>query len=298
VKPPRFEYVDPNTIDEALGLLKEYGDDAKILAGGQSFVPILNFRLARPRYVVDLNRIDGLAYITERDGGLAVGAMTRQRAVERSPIVAKRCPLLHEAMPLIGHFQIRNRGTIGGSLAHADPSAELPAVVTALGATLIVRGAGAERVVRPEDFFVSYLTTSLEAGELLSEIRFPARAPRSGHAFLEISRRHGDFALVGVAATVTCDADGTCTGATLALTGVAPVPLRADSAERALVGVRPEADAIAEAARRVSEALNPDSDIHASADYRKHVAGILTSRALRQAIARVQGEEREDGAER
>lgn len=290
MKPPRFEYFDPKTLDEALGLLKDYGEEAKILAGGQSLVPLLNFRLARPRYLIDLNGVASLGYIRPRDGGLAIGAMTRQRAVERSPLVRERCPLVDEAMPFIGHFQIRNRGTIGGTLAHADPAAELPGVVRALGGELVVRSASGERVLRPEDFFVNYLTTALEPGELLVEVRLPATPPRSGHAFLEVSRRHGDFALVGVAAMVTVDEGGICTGAALALISVGPVPLRPDAAERVLVGVRPEPKAFEEAARIVSGSLSPESDIHASAEYRTHVAGVLTVRALKQAAARAQGE--------
>lgn len=286
MKPPRFEYFDPTSVDEALGLLRERGEDAKVLAGGQSLVPLLNFRLTRPPYLIDLNRISALDYIRPWDGGLAIGAMTRQRTVEKSPLVKDRCPLLDDVMPLIGHFQIRNRGTVGGSIAHADPAAELPAVAAALDADLVLRRAGGERVLKPPEFFRSYLTTALEPGELLVEVRLPATPPSTGYAFLEVSRRHGDFALVGVVALVTLDRERVCTNARLAFTGVGPVPVRVEAAERGLVGSRPDARAFQEAGRRVSEALSPDSDIHASAEYRKHVAGVLTARALGRALAR------------
>lgn len=289
MKPPPFEYFDPASVEEALALLKEHGEEAKVLAGGQSLVPLLNFRLARPRYLIDLNRIPAFSYIREVNGGLAIGAMTRQRAVERSPLVRERCPLLAEAMPLIGHPQIRNRGTIGGSLAHADPAAELPAAVAALRGELVVRGADRQRLLTPEQFFVSYLTTALEPSELLVEVRLPAWPPRTGWAFLEVSRRHGDFALVGVAAVLTVDEAGVCTHAALALTGVGPTPVLASRAAQGLVGGGPTAEAFEEAARRVSEALRPDSDLHASAEYRRHVAGVLTRRALARALERAKG---------
>ena len=295
MKPPRFEYYDPKTLDDALGLLRVHGEEAKILAGGQSLVPLLNFRLARPRYLIDLNGVVALAYVTPKDGGISIGAMTRQRVIERSGLVETAAPLLHEAMPFIGHFQIRNRGTIGGSLAHADPAAELPAVASALGATFVVRGPSGERVVGWDRFFVGYLTTSLQPGELLVEVRLPGMAPRTGHAFVEVSRRHGDFALVGVAALATVDADGVCTAAAAALTGVGPVPVRARAAEQGLVGTRLEGKALAAAAARVSEAIAPESDIHASADYRRHVAGVLTRRAFERAARGARGDERTEG---
>jgi CO/xanthine dehydrogenase FAD-binding subunit len=294
VKPPKFEYFDPRTVDDALALLSTHGDDAKILAGGQSLVPMLNFRLAKPRYLIDLNGIAELAYVTPKDGGLAIGAMTRQRFVERSGLVEARVPLLHETIPFIGHFQIRNRGTIGGSLAHADPAAELPAVASALGATFVVRGQSGERVMGCDEFFVGYLTTSLEPGELLTEIRLPDTPPRTGHAFLEVSRRHGDFALVGVAALVTLDAEGVCTAAAVTLTGVGPVPTRARAAEGTLVGTRVDGRTAEAAAARVTESVEPDSDIHASAEYRRHVAGVLARRAIVRAARRVRGEKESD----
>ena len=264
MKPPRFEYLAPTSLDEALGLLADHGDEAKVLAGGQSLVPLLNFRLVRPAYLVDLNDIPGLAYVRADDGRLAIGAMTRQRAVETADVVRERCPLLADAMPQIGHFQIRNRGTIGGSLAHADPAAELPAVVAALEGELVVRSRAGERTLTPEQFFVAYLTTAVDPAELLVEVRLPVAPPRTGAAFMEVSRRHGDFALVGVAATVTLDEAGVCTGS------------------RRKEGVQ--------GLGRVADAVRPDGDLHASSEYRTHVAGVLTRRALARAALRAAGE--------
>ncbi|HEY6101353.1 MAG TPA: xanthine dehydrogenase family protein subunit M [Anaeromyxobacter sp.] len=289
MKPPRFDYVLPRSLDEALGILARHGDQAKVLAGGQSLVPLLNFRLVRPAYLVDLNDIPGLDGIRIDGGRLAIGAMTRQRAVETSSVVRERCPLLAEAMPQIGHVQIRNRGTVGGSLAHADPAGELPAVVAALDGELVLRSARRERRLTPEEFFVAYLTTAAEPDELLVEARLPVPPPRTGTAFMEVSRRHGDFAIVGVAATITVDEGGVCTACAVAVTGVGGTPVVAREAARTLVGVTPTPDAFEDVARRVASALTPDSDLHASSDYRKHLAGVLTRRALARAAARVDG---------
>jgi CO/xanthine dehydrogenase FAD-binding subunit len=289
MKPPRFDYLAPATVEEALGLLAEHGDQAKVLAGGQSLVPLLNFRLVRPAHIVDLNELTGLDGIREEHGWLVIGGMTRQRAVEDSALVRERCPLLAAAMPHIGHTQIRNRGTIGGSIAHADPAAELPAVVAALGGELVARSAGGTRTLTADTFFVSYLTSALEPTELLVQVRLPVTPPRTGVSFMEVSRRHGDFALVGVAATLTLDAAGVCTASTVALTGVGPTPVVAREAVKALVGVKPTTDVFEEVGRRVSAALHPDSDLHASSDYRQHVAGVLTRRALAEALPRAQG---------
>jgi aerobic carbon-monoxide dehydrogenase medium subunit len=286
VKPPAFDYLAPTSVDETLTILAELGDRAKLLAGGQSLVPLLNFRLVRPPHLVDLNALSGLAGISEQDGHLVIGAMTRQRAVEISRLVSRRCPLLAEAMPQIGHVQIRNRGTIGGSLAHADPAAELPAVVAALEGELVVRSVRRRRVLKPEQFFLGYLTTATEPDEMLEEIRLPVVPKRTGSAFLEVSRRHGDFALVGVAATITLDEAGVCTASALALTGVGPTPVVAREAVRSLVGVKPSPAALEEAGRRVSAALRPDSDLHASSEYRQHVGGVLARRALARAYER------------
>jgi aerobic carbon-monoxide dehydrogenase medium subunit len=293
VKPPRFDYLAPTSVEETLAILAELGERATLLAGGQSLVPLLNFRLVRPQHLVDLNGVAALAGIREDDGHLVIGAMTRQRTVESSALVHTRCPLLAETMPQIGHVQIRNRGTIGGSLAHADPAAELPAVVAALEGELVMRSARGRRVLTPEQFFLGYLATAAEPTELLVEVRLPAVPTRTGTAFLEVGRRHGDFALVGVAATVSLDEAGVCTGSAIALTGVGSTPVVAREAARALVGVKPSAAAFDDVGRRVSAALRPESDLHASRDYRQHVAGVLTRRALARAAERASG--RPDG---
>jgi CO/xanthine dehydrogenase FAD-binding subunit len=285
MKPPKFDYVLPRSLDEALGVLGRHGEEARVLAGGQSLVPLLNFRLVRPAYLVDLNEVPGLDGIRVEGGRLVIGAMTRQRAVETSTVVRERCPLLAEAMPQIGHVQIRNRGTVGGSLAHADPAGELPAVVAALDGELVLRSARGERRLPAQEFFVAYLTTAAAPDELLVEARLPVTPPRTGTAFMEVSRRHGDFAIVGVAATVTVDEGGVCTACALALTGVGATPVVPRPAARALVGVTPTPDAFEEVARRVAGGLTPDSDLHASGDYRKHLAGVLTRRALARAAA-------------
>jgi CO/xanthine dehydrogenase FAD-binding subunit len=290
VKPPRFDYLLPRSLDEALSMLAEHGEEAKVLAGGQSLVPLLNFRLVRPAYLVDLNEVPGLDGIRVDGGRLTLGAMARQRAVETSPLVRERCPLLTDALPQVGHVQIRNRGTIGGSLAHADPAGELPAVVAALGGELVVRSKRGERRLTPEAFFVGYLTTALEPDELLVEARVPVVPSRTGTAFLEVSRRHGDFALVGVAATLTVDDGGVCTACAVALTGVGPTPVVAREATAALVGAKAAPDTFAEVARRVASAVQPDSDLHASAEYRTHLAGVLTRRALTRAAERLTAE--------
>jgi carbon-monoxide dehydrogenase medium subunit len=282
MKPPRFDYHVPSTVDEAVALLARYGGDAKILAGGQSLVPLLNFRLARPAALVDLNRIASLAYIREDDGLVRLGAMTRQRAIEFSPIVARRLPLLREATRWVGHLPIRSRGTIGGSIAHADPSAEYPAVLTALEGDVLVRGPKGERTVAPAELFETYLTTTLAADEILTEVRLPAMVEGAGWAFEEFARRHGDFAIVGVAAMVVRDGER-CRVARLATAGVGPVPRRLRGCEEILERDGLGEAAIEAAARRASELVEPDADIHASADYRRHLAGVLTARALRRA---------------
>lgn len=285
MKPPRFDYHAPSSVDEALALLVRYGGDAKVLAGGQSLVPLLNFRLARPAALIDLNRVPALTYIHETDGQVRLGAMTRQRAIEFSPVVAGRVPLLAEATRLVGHLPIRTRGTIGGSIAHADPSAEYPAVLTALDGEVVARSPRGERVLRASELFRSYLTTSLAPDELLTEVRLPAAPAGAGWAFEELSRRHGDFAIVGIAALVVRDGPR-CAMARLAAAGVGAVPVRLRAAEAILEREGLADAAIDAAAARAAELVNPDSDIHASAAYRRHLTGVLTRRALQRAAAR------------
>jgi carbon-monoxide dehydrogenase medium subunit len=248
-------------------------------------------RLAAPERLIDLNRVPELAYVALRDGGLAIGAMTRQRAVERSARAVQTVPLLAAALPWVGHFQIRNRGTVGGSLSHADPAAELPAVALCLDARFTARGPGGERILEARDFFRTQLTTALAPTELLTEVWFPGSPRGSGSAWLELARRHGDYALVGVAAMVTLAGDRVGT-ARLALTGVGDRPIRARDAEARLAGAALTPDVVADAAEAVRRAIDPGSDIHATAAYRRHVAGVLTGRALRLAAVRATEAER------
>ncbi|HEX3177419.1 MAG TPA: xanthine dehydrogenase family protein subunit M [Methylomirabilota bacterium] len=284
MKPPKFDYHAPRSVEEAVALLARYGGDAKPLAGGQSLVPLLNFRLARPAALIDLNRIASLAGIRQLDGHVALGAMTRQRVVEFSPVVARALPLLTEATRWVGHLPIRSRGTIGGSLAHADPSAEYPAVLTALGGTVVARGEKGERVLAAAELFETYLTTSLRADELITEIRLPVMPAGAGWAFEEFARRHGDFAIVGIAAAVWRN-DGRVT-ARLAAAGAGPVPTRLRAAEEILERDGLGDKAVAAAAARAAELVQPDSDLHASAAYRRNLTRVLTGRALATAIGR------------
>jgi CO/xanthine dehydrogenase FAD-binding subunit len=282
MKPPAFEYVAVASMDEAIAQLAAHGDDARILAGGQSLMPILNMRLATPGRLVDLNRVGALSYIVERAGGVAIGAMTRQGIAERSELIAAAVPLLAEALPWVGHSAIRNRGTIGGSLAHADPAAELPGVAVCLDARFTVRGEAGERALSARDFFRGYLTTALAPTELLTEVWFPSAPAGSGAAWIEFARRHGDYALVGVAAVVTLEGS-TVRQASLAVIGVDGVPVRVVDAERLLIGVPLSAESMAAAAESVRRTLDPHDDIHATAAYRRHLAGIITVRALTRA---------------
>jgi len=282
MKPPKFDYHAPASVDEALALLARYGGDAKLLAGGQSLMPLLNFRLSRPAALVDLNRIASLAGIREENGRIRLGAMTRQRAIEFSPVVARRLPLLTEATRWVGHLPIRSRGTIGGSIAHADPSAEYPTVLTALRGEVVARGPKGERVVSAPDLFETYLTTTLAADEILVEVRLPALDAKAGWAFEEFARRHGDFAIVGIAAMVATQGER-CTAARLAAGGVGPIPVRLADAEAILERDGLGDAAIEAAARRAAELVAPDSDIHGSADYRRNLTRVLTGRALKRA---------------
>lgn len=292
MKPAPFKHAAPPSVEEALSLLRRYGAEGKVLAGGQSLVPLLSMRLARPSVLVDLNRLRALDYIkngtgTKNGKEIRIGAMTRQRTAELSPLVREKLPLLAEALRYVGHPQIRNRGTVGGSIAHADPSAELPAVLTALGGSVVLQSARGTRTLRGDDFFLSYLTTALAEDELLVEVRLPVHADR-GTAFAEVARRHGDFALAGVAVVLEAD-DGRARSVRMAFTGVGPVPVRIEEAEEAVTD-RPLGDAVfAEAGRIVAHRLEPDGDIHATAEYRKAVAGTLTERALRLAAVRARG---------
>jgi CO/xanthine dehydrogenase FAD-binding subunit len=288
VKPAPFEYHRPATIDEVTGLLAQHGYEAKLLAGGQSLVPAMNFRLAQPAVLIDLERVAGLAELGDGDGVLRMGAMTRLRACERSAAVARGAPLLVETLPFIAHPQIRNRGTVGGSIAHADPAAEIPAVMLALDARFHLRGPGGARVVSAGEFFTGLFGTALEPDELLTDVEIPAPAPGSGWAFGEVSRRHGDYALAGVAAVVTLDAAGRCSGARVALLSVGDGPVLA-GVEAALVGAEPTEEAVRAAADAVGREIDPPADIHASAAYRRQLAEVLVRRVLPRAFERARG---------
>lgn len=289
MKMPNFTYHRPESLDEALGLLAEHGSDAKILAGGQSLIPVMALRLSQPGHLIDIGAIPGLDVIAEHEGGLRMGALVRHETVERSSLVREKAPLLAEAMPHIGHPAIRSRGTVCGSLSHADPAAELPAVMLALGAEMVVRSSAGERVLPARDFFVTYLTSALEPSEMLVEVRVPAWTKGTGWSVQEVSRRHGDFALVGLASVVEVSSSGTVAGAALSFFGVDGIPRRAASAEEGLVGSKAEAAAFEEAARRVAAELDPADDLHATGAYRRHVAAELTRRGLAEAVSRVGG---------
>ena len=285
MKPAPFDYFAPTSLDEALGVLAHFTENARPLAGGQSLLPLLNFRRIRPAVIVDLGRVTELAGIRRDNGTLRIGAMTRQRTVEREASIAILAPLLAQAIPWIAHTEIRNRGTIGGSLAHADPCAELPAVMLALGATMHVRSAHGERAIAADDFIVDAFVTALRPGELLTEITIPVIAERTTHAFEEVARRHGDSSLFGVAASVTTDHDGRCTSARLVAMSTATGAKRLTSAEQILRSERPDARLIAAAADAAANEVQVAGDIHASAAYRRHLSRVLTRRVLTSACS-------------
>jgi carbon-monoxide dehydrogenase medium subunit len=282
MKLPPVEYEAPTTVAEAIDLLAEQLDEAAVLAGGQSLIPLLALRLARPAVLIDINGIDELSGVWATDGWAAIGATTREYVAEESEVVADAVPLLAAALPLIGHEAIRSRGTIGGSLAHADPAAELPAVARALDAEFVVRGPSGMRVIPASQWFEGYLTTSRGPDELLLEVRFPAAVQGTGVSFQEVARRHGDFAIVGLAVSLELSG-GVISDARLAFAGVSDVPVRASAAEDLLVGERPSTEMFDEAARRATEDLDPPADLHGSSDYRKTVAAALVRRGLRAA---------------
>src|SRR6516162_8989890 len=282
MKLPYVEYEAPATAAEAVDLLAEHEDEASVLAGGQSLIPLLALRLARPGVLIDINGLSELSGMSVIDGQVAIGAMTREYVAEESEMVADTVPLLAAALPLIGHEAIRSRGTIGGSLAHADPAAELPAVARALDAEFVVRSRSGNRVIPAAEWFEGYLATARRPDEILVEVRFPAAGPGTGVAFQEVARRHGDFAIVGLAASLTL-ADGAITDARLAFSGVADVPVRAAEAEDLLVGEEPSAELFEEAARRATADIDPPADLHGSSEYRKKVAAALVRRGLREA---------------
>ena len=285
MKPASFDYHAPVTLDAAVSLLHRHADDARLLAGGQTLLPMMNFRLATPSVIIDLNRVSDLAYIESDGDAVRIGSMTRQRAIEFSPIVAERIPLLREAIKLVGHLPTRSRGTIGGSIANADPAAELPMVLQALEGAILARSPRGERIIAAADLFRDAMTTSLAPDEILTEIRLPVMAPGTGYAVEEFSRRHGDFAIAAVTAVIVRNKDG-CGKARLATAGISTHSDRLYDAELILEKHGLSDDTILQAAEKASDLVKPMSDHNASAEFRRRLTAVLTERALRRAIGK------------
>jgi carbon-monoxide dehydrogenase medium subunit len=283
-----FEYHAPTTIQEAVSFLTQYGGDAKILAGGHSLIPIMNLRLAQPSALIDLGKVPGLSDIREESGTIVIGAMTTHYMVESSALLKDKVPILPETAAVIGDVQVRNRGTIGGSIAHADPAGDFPAVAVALDMQLKVVGPKGERTIGAREFFVDILTTALQPDEILTEIRVPAFAPRTGSAYEKFANPASGYAIVGVAAVVTVDGNGVCQKASVGLNGITGKPVAAVGVEQALIGKQLNDQAIQEAAAKAADGLDPLGDIFASAEYRAHLARVFTKRALVHAGSRVQ----------
>ena len=287
--PAAFDYHAPGSLAEATALLTRLGPDAKILSGGQSLIPLMKLRLASPRHLVDINGIAGLAYVREDGGTLRIGALTRESDLEESDVVRSRYPLLADASRVIADPLVRNLATVGGNLAHGDPANDHPAAMLALGAEVVAAGPKGERRIPIGSFFTGPFTTALQPDEILVEIRVPAPAPRSGGAYVKLERKVGDFATAAVAAQVTLAADGTCQQAGIGLTNVGTVPIKADRAEAALRGKRPDEAAIKQAAQLASDASRPEADLRGSIEYKKDLVRVLTARALRKALERAGG---------
>jgi len=287
--PAGFDYHAPTTVGEATGLLSRLGEDAKVLSGGQSLIPLLKLRLASPRHLVDINRIPGLAYVKESDGALRIGGLAREVDLDESDLVRARYPLLADATRVIADPIVRNLATVAGNLAHGDPANDHPAVMLALGAEIIATGPTGERRIPIGSFFKGPFETALKPDELLTEIRVPAPAARSGGAYVKLERKVGDFATAAVAAQVTLAADGTVAAVGIALTNVGLTPIKADKAEAALKGKRPDDATLKQAAQLAADAARPEADLRGSAEYKKDVVRVLTARALRKAIERAGG---------
>ncbi len=287
MKPAPFKYIAARSLEQALALKAEYGEDGRFLAGGQSLVPTLNFRLTQPAVLIDINPLTMCAGVQPaQSGGLRIGALTRYRQLERDPATARDLPLMHEALPHIAHPQIRNRGTIGGNLAHADPASEMPAIVLALAGKLRAQSQHRERWIAASDFFVGALATALEPDEMLTEVELPPAPPRSGMSFMEVARRRGDFALIGVACSVQLDEGGRCVAARIALCNAGDTPILAEDAGASLAGELISSSAIDQSADLVQRAIDPGGNVHASKEFQRHLAGVLTKRALATASER------------
>jgi CO/xanthine dehydrogenase FAD-binding subunit len=286
MKPAPFRYVAAASLEEALALKAEHGDEAKFLAGGQSLIPAMNFRMAQPAVLIDLNGLEALAYVRAEGDTVRIGALTRYRTLQRDKAITTKVALMAEALPEVAHPAIRNRGTLGGNLSHADPASELPAVVLALGGTLHARSKTGARAITARNFFAGVLTTALTADELLSEIELPVLPPRSGTCFMEVARRRGDYAMMGVACTVTLDASGVCIEARLAYCNAGETPMAAPKATEALKGQKIDENVARAAGETAKSEIHPFGNVHASIDYQRHLAGVLTRRALLAAAAR------------
>ncbi|HLI07420.1 MAG TPA: xanthine dehydrogenase family protein subunit M [Ktedonobacteraceae bacterium] len=284
--PAAFEYHSATSVDEAISLLQQYGDDAKLLAGGQSLIPTMKLRLAQPAHLIDLGRVSGLSYIREEDGAVAVGAMTPYRQIEISDVLARYFPILPEGTSQIGDPAVRNRGTIGGSVAHSDPSADMPGIVLALKADLVAQGPNGTRTIKADDFFVGTFETALQPDEVLTELRFARPAARTGSAYVKLPNKASHYAVAGCAAVVTLDGSGVCTSASVVITGAASKATRASGVEAALVGKKLDEATIADAASHAAEGLDLIEDIHGSKAYRSQMAQVMAKRAVAAAVSR------------
>jgi len=287
MKPPPFSYHDPSSVGEVISLLGSL-ENPKLLAGGQSLMPMLNMRYVMPDHVIDLNKVDGLSYITENSGTISIGGMTRQRDLEYSDVIKAKCPLMHDALLQVGHRQTRNRGTIGGSLSHLDPAAELPAVCAAHDAIIVVQGPNGEREIPFADFPVAYMTPATEMDELLTGIKIPVWAEGHGYAFVEFARRHGDFAITSAAALLEVGGDGSITRASLTVGGVGAAPVRMSDIEQALIGQSGDEEKLRELCEACRE-IDALGDVYASSEYRQHLATVMSRRALVKAYDRATG---------
>lgn len=287
--PAAFDYAAPQTLAEAVELLQSHGDEAKVLAGGQSLIPLMKFRLATPAYVIDINRVPGLDFIEEADGYLRIGALTREADLETSEVITQRYPILADTAKVIADPLVRNLATVGGNLAHGDPANDHPATMLAVRAQVVATGPQGERIIPIDEFFVDLFATALAPDELLTEIRVPQPVPRSGGAYLKLERKVGDFAIAGVACHVVLDERGACQEVGIGLTNVGPVPLRAARAEDALRGEQPTEEAIRAAAELAAQDCEPVSDLRGSEEYKRAMVRVLTQRAMRQAVQRATG---------
>jgi carbon-monoxide dehydrogenase medium subunit len=287
--PASFEYHAPKTLEEAIRLVERHGDEAKLLAGGHSLLPLMKLRLASPRYVVDIGRLRGMSYIREENGHIAIGALTTHAEVEQSDLLKAKCAVLAETASQLGDVQVRNRGTIGGSLAHADPAADYPATILALEAEIVAASSSGTRTIPARDFFVDMLTTQLRPGEILTQVRVPILPPRAGTAYCKLRQPASGFAIVGVAARLDIERGGKITGAVVGITGLGPKAFRAAGVEKALKGKSTSPKLLADAARHAAQGIEPLGDLHASAEYRREMAVVFTRRALERALARAQG---------